>query len=208
MKKIKICGLKRECDIDYVNEALPDYAGFVFAESRRQVSPVQAKELIRRLHGVIVPVGVFLDEEPARVCTIQKNSGIRIIQLHGKEPPDYVRRVKEQTGCQIIKVLGTGEAAEHEVLQYEAAGVDFFLFDYPIPGSGRSFEWSGIPKTKRPFFLAGGIGMHNVEEALAQTCCDGVDLSSAVETDGVKDREKLLEIVRKVHGSGQSGKDM
>ena len=83
--KIKICGLFRSEDIDYVNEARPDYVGFVFAESRRQVSPEQAANLRSRLANGIVPVGVFVNAPAANIAALYRDGVISIAQLHGAE---------------------------------------------------------------------------------------------------------------------------
>lgn len=214
--KVKICGLTRECDIDYVNEAMPDYIGFVFAKSRRQVTGAEAERLKRRLAQGIRAVGVFVDEDMERVISLVKNGVVDIVQLHGSETPSYVEALKGRTGCKMIKALhperGCLEGGYAEKIcpdgglyeEYIRAGADYFLFDSgsrtESGGTGRAFCWDLIPKVSHPYFLAGGLCLENIEAAmwLANPAPYGLDISSGVETDGFKDREKILEIVRRI----------
>ena len=186
--KIKICGLSRECDIDYVNEALPDYAGFVFAESKRKVSISQAFTLSRRLNPSIKAVGVFVDHEISFIRDILDRGIIDIVQLHGHESDEYISAV----GAPVIKAIRLNDNREC----YDCPA-DYILFDSPLAGSGSTFDWRLIPKIDKPFFLAGGINTGNIREALKLNPY-AIDVSSGVETDGRKDRDKILEIVRSV----------
>ena len=183
--KIKICGLKRECDIDYVNEALPDYAGFIFAESKRKVSADQAFALKRGLSSSIKAVGVFVNHEISFIQDLLKREVIEIVQLHGNEDEEYISAVN----APVIKAVRLGERFDYPV--------DYLLFDSPSAGSGKTFDWDLIPKTEKPFFLAGGINIGNIAEAMKFNPY-AIDVSSGVETDGFKDREKILEIVNKI----------
>jgi phosphoribosylanthranilate isomerase len=185
--KIKICGLSRECDIDYVNEALPDYAGFVFAESKRKISEDQAFTLSRKLDPRIVSVGVFVDHDISFVRNILERGIINVVQLHGHEDAEYIREV----GAPVIKAVRLNE---YRGIDYPA---HFLLFDSPLAGSGKTFDWSLIPSTEKPFFLAGGINIGNISEAMKINPY-AIDVSSGVETDGLKDRGKIIEIVRSV----------
>lgn len=202
--KIKICGLTRDCDIDYVNQAGPDYAGFVFAKSRRQVSADRAGWLRKRLAPGIRAVGVFVDEEPEYVAALVRAGIIDGVQLHGEESRDYVRTLKEQAGCTVIKAmhLDARTVLRRELDGYAAAGADFFLFDSGcsagMGGTGQTFDWGLIPEIPYPYFLAGGLDLENVEKAMAAAPAWGLDVSSGAETGGVKDRDKILEIVRRV----------
>lgn len=226
--KIKICGLTRECDIDYANEARPDYIGFVFAKSRRQIGRAEAEKLKEKLDGEIKAVGVFVDAPMEEIISLVKGNVIDMVQLHGRESPLYVKELKEKAGCGIIKAFHPEAGCqEREVYDaYREAGADYFLFDsggssesirqrsesigqgsgFPNissvsgGGTGRAFCWDLIPKIPYPYFLAGGIGIENVEEAIrtASPTPYGLDISSGVETDGFKDREKILEIIREV----------
>ncbi len=183
--KIKICGLFREVDIDYVNEAQPDYVGFVFAKSRREVTPEYARILRSRLSRTIKSVGVFVDADVDFVNRLIDEGTIDIAQLHGNESDSYIKKINAPT----IIALRVGQ----EINRVS----DFLLFDSPQAGSGQSFDWSKIPKTDKPFFLAGGICLENIDEAMKQNPYS-IDISSGVETGGFKDREKIIKIIRRV----------
>jgi len=199
--KIKICGLFREEDIDYVNEALPDYAGFVFAESRRKVSQEFAARLRRRLSDDIVPVGVFVNAPPADIAALYHENVIAIAQLHGTEDDDYITRLKAASaegGRKPVEVMKAIKSAELEQNAPLAAGADYYLIDSGA-GSGRSFNWELLNsfKFEKPWFLAGGLGLDNIEQAMAFNPF-ALDISSGAETDGIKNREKIVQLVSMV----------
>ena len=197
--KIKICGLKRPEDIAYVNEAKPDYCGFIieFPKSSRNVTGDQVRILIAELDKNIIPVGVFVNVAPERVEELLLDGTIRIAQLHGQEDDDYIRRIQKNTGSQVIKAFSVKTAQDIELALKSPA--DYILLDQGGGGTGQTFDWSLIPEIKRPFFLAGGLGPDNLEQAVDMIRPYAVDLSSSVETDGVKDRSKILEAVNLVH---------
>jgi len=197
--RVKICGLFRPEDIGYANEALPDYIGFVFAKSRRQVTPEQAEKLKERLDRRIKTVGVFVNSPLEEAAELLKSGVIDLAQLHGSEDGDYIRLLKEMTGNQVIKAVRV-EAAE-DILAAQCSPADFLLLDHGSGGTGRSFDWSLVPESKKPFFLAGGIHAGNLGQAMKTGNPFAVDISSGAETDGVKDREKILEIVRRVRNA-------
>ena len=192
--KIKICGLFRDCDIDYVNEAKPDFIGFVFAKSRRQVSVEWVVAMRPKLRSEIMPVGVFVNEPLANVAKLLKDNTIEMAQLHGDENEHYIQELKSLTNKPIIKAVRVLSHDDIETAQHTAA--DFLLLDNGSGGTGESFDWSLVSKVKKPFFLAGGLKADNIEQAIVATNPYAVDLSSGVETDGLKDRAKILEIVR------------
>lgn len=198
--KIKICGLFRDCDIDYVNEAMPDFIGFVFAKSRRQVSTEWAKVMRPRLRSEITPVGVFVNEPLARVVKLLNDNIIEMAQLHGTENETYIQELKTLTNKPIIKAVRVLSQEDIEAAQNTVA--DYLLLDNGAGGTGESFDWSLVSKVKKqkqkPFFLAGGLNSGNLEQAILATSPYAVDLSSGVETDGIKDRNKILEIVRRM----------
>lgn len=197
--KIKICGLKCPEDIAYVNEAKPDYCGFIieFPKSSRNVTGDQVRILIAELDKNIIPVGVFVNAAPERVEELLLDGTIRIAQLHGQEDDDYIRRIQKNTGSQVIKAFSVKAAQDIELALKSPA--DYILLDQGGGGTGQTFDWSLIPEIKRPFFLAGGLGADNLEQAVDTIRPYAVDLSSGVETDGVKDRSKILEAVSLVH---------
>ncbi|MCQ4636793.1 phosphoribosylanthranilate isomerase [Anaerovorax odorimutans] len=196
MTKIKICGLTRQQDIDFVNEAGPDYAGFVFAESRRQVDADQASVLRKRLAGGIQAVGVFVNAPGEQILDICQRGIIDWVQLHGNEDHAYITELRRNTDKPLIKAVSMSRPFDPGELKM--LDVDYFLFDQGGGGSGRTFDWSRIPQLGKPFFLAGGLGPDNLTQAVRRVRPFAVDLSSGVETDGVKDREKILEAVRSV----------
>lgn len=196
MTKIKICGLMRQQDIDAVNEAGPDYIGFVFAESRRQVTPQQAELLKRRLDPKIQAAGVFVNAPIEEVVEICRQGIIDLIQLHGSETTDYIRQLKTRTDKPVIKAVSMQKGLSGQQLMEIPS--DYLLLDQGKGGTGKTFDWKLIPEIKRPFFLAGGLGPDNLAEAIRQVQPFAVDLSSGVETDGKKDREKILQAVRSV----------
>ncbi|HWQ42171.1 MAG TPA: phosphoribosylanthranilate isomerase [Desulfosporosinus sp.] len=198
--KIKICGLFRDIDIDYVNEAMPDFIGFVFAKSRRQVSAEGAEIMRSRLRSEITPVGVFVNESLANVVRLLNDSIIEMAQLHGTETEQYIQELKSLTNKPIIKAVRV--LAQEDIESVQDTMADFLLLDNGAGGTGESFDWSLVSKVKKqkqkPFFLAGGLKAGNIEQAILATSPYAVDLSSGVETDGIKDRTKILEIVRRM----------
>lgn len=197
--KIKLCGMFRECDIDYVNEAQPDYIGFVleFPKSHRSIDKTTAQRLRSRLSPEIKTVGVFVNS-PETTCAEYANCGIiDLIQLHGGEDKDYIRRLRELTGAPIIKAVKVRSA--DDIVQAQTLGADFLLLDNGT-GTGQSFDHSLIDREliRQPFFLAGGLTPENLRRAALDIRPYCVDLSSGIETDRVKDREKMLAAVRAV----------
>lgn len=197
MSKIKICGLFRPCDIDFVNEAKPDFIGFVFAESHRKVTMEQAKNMRSRLLRGIVPVGVFVNAKPAQIAELFQTGIIEIAQLHGQEDESYISELQKLCPVPVIKAISVETI--RDITKWNETSADYLLLDNGSGGTGKTFNWNLIPEMDKRFFLAGGIGENNIEDAkaLSPFC---IDVSSGVETDKVKDREKILEIVRRVRG--------
>lgn len=201
MTKIKICGLRRMEDVEYVNSCKPDFAGFVFAESKRKVTIDQALNLRNHLADEIIPVGVFVNEQTEKVAKLLNDGIIDIAQLHGDEDAAYINQLRKQMKRgKLIKAIRVADAGS--LTDCEKIDVDYLLFDTfslkEYGGTGRQFNWNLISGIKKPFFLAGGIHSDNVSEAIEQVHPFAVDVSSAVETDGFKDKEKIIEIVTKV----------
>ena len=207
--KVKICGLHREEDICCVNAYLPDYIGFVFyPKSKRYVTGEQAQQLKEKLDPRIRAVGVFVNADPDEVIALLQKNIIDIAQLHGQESEEELRKIREQTGKPVIRAVKvTEETNLQEAYQTDA---DYILLDNGM-GSGKPFPWDVILKQlaqeelqekicRKPFFLAGGISPENMERAAEAFRPYALDLSSSVETDGVKDPEKirkLMETIRK-----------
>jgi len=200
MAKIKICGLMREQDIDAVNTNLPDYIGFVFARSRRQIDVKKAKALKDCLNPSIKTVGVFVNEEINNIIKLCNTKVIDLIQLHGDENEDYIRKLKDYVPNKIIKAVRVRD--QEDIKKAMKFSCDYLLLDTyqrgEYGGTGKAFDWSVIPEISKPYFLAGGINSGNIEQAVKQCNPYCIDVSSGVETNGYKDPEKIKEIVAKV----------
>ena len=202
MTKIKICGLVRIQDIEAVNEVLPDYIGFVFAKSRRQVSSEQATELRRQLDPHIKAAGVFVNAPLGDIAELCRENIIDIVQLHGDENTEYLSALCEQISKPVIKavrVQSTRQITEAQTLPCDYLLLDTFQNDM-YGGSGKVFDRSLIPMLSKPFFLAGGLDAKNIADAIADCHPYCIDVSSGAETDGMKDREKIRGIVKIVRG--------
>lgn len=199
MVKIKICGLKRLEDIEIVNKYKPDYIGFVFANSKRKVSHELASEMKSNLSPDILAVGVFVDADIDEVLELYGKGTIDIAQLHGVESEDYIRILKENTNGELKIINAIEMSAEKNLSQYEDSLADYLLLDSG-KGSGKTFDWRLIRKDlKKEFFLAGGIDISNVREAIEEFSPYAVDLSSSLETDGIKDENKIKEIMEAIN---------
>ena len=199
MTKIKICGLKRPEDIDFVNEARPDYVGFILEVpfSRRSISLAEAKALKKRLRPGIIPVGVFVDAPFPVIAEAVGEGIIEIIQLHGRESDQDVLRLRSRLSVPILKACRI--TGPEDVTRAVQSPADYLLFDHGSGGTGTAFDWSLVKdKTCRPFFLAGGLLPETIPEDIRQLHPWAVDLSSGVETGGIKDREKILAAVAAV----------
>ena len=200
MTKIKICGLFRECDIDYVNEAKPDYAGFIlnYPKSHRNVLPGTAQELRLKLLPEIKAVGVFVNQPEETVISTARFIGLDIIQLHGNEDNDYINHLKGKVNIPIWKAFKVKtEASLTEALQSAAHEI---LLDNGY-GTGENFDWSMVKDFNRPFILAGGLKPENIPEAVRTLRPYALDISSGVETQKVKDRDKILSAVKSAHSA-------
>ncbi len=198
MSKIKICGLSRPQDIAFVNEARPDFCGFIVnvPKSRRNVSPQQVRALVKDLDPAILPVGVFVNEPMDTILSLTSDKTIALIQLHGQEDEAYIADLREKTSLPIIKAFQI--TCPQDALAAQQSGADLILLDNGSGGTGRTFDWENLSGVTRPYMLAGGLGPENLRQAVARLHPYGVDLSSGVETGGVKDREKILQAVAAV----------
>ena len=198
MTKIKFCGLTGDCDIDAANELRPEYVGFVFApKSKRYVTPERAAELKSRLEAGIKAVGVFVNDDLYHVAELLDRGVIDIAQLHGSEDAEYIRHLRQLTGKPIIRAFRIKTA--EDIAEAEKCTADHVLLDSGA-GTGEVFDWKLIKNMKRPYFLAGGLSPDNVENAVEQLTPYAVDVSSGIETDGVKDKAKMAAFAAAVRG--------
>ncbi len=211
--KIKICGLKRIEDIKYVNKAMPDYAGFVFAGQKRKIDYDTAVSLKEKLDKGITPVGVFVNENIDFIIRLVEAGIIDMVQLHGDEDEEYIHTLRKKLmdigRLEEIPIMkGVRVKTTKQIQDAEKLKVDFLLLDAfqenEYGGSGVRFNHDLIPGLTNPYFLAGGITAENVRMIL-QTLKEKnhlpycIDVSSSVETDGYKDEEKIQNMVRLVH---------
>ena len=196
MTKIKLCGLSRACDIEEANRLRPDYIGFVFAKkSRRCVTPEQAGELKKLLRPEIRAVGVFVNEAPEAVAALLNSGVIDLAQLHGSEDAEYIRRLRDLTDSPLIQAFRI--RSKEDLRRAEASAADEILLDAGA-GTGTVFDWSLLRNVERRYFLAGGLNPENVREAIRDLHPYGVDVSSGIETDALKDRTKMAAFVAAV----------
>lgn len=197
--KIKLCGMFREQDIDYVNEALPDYVGFVvmFPKSHRNIDLKTSLRLKKRLSPDIKSVAVSVDAPVEEFAEFALSGAADVLQLHGNEDAEYIARLQKLTSVPLIKAVKVASAADIE--RANLLDVDFLLLDSGT-GSGKTFDHSLIDRERitKPFFLAGGLSPENVRAAALETKPYGVDMSSGIETNKVKDREKILAAVNEI----------
>ena len=197
---IKICGIRRKEDIDIVNKYKPEYIGFIFAPTRRYVSPEFAADLKSHLADGIKAVGVFVNESAEKVLQIAKTVPLDVIQLHGDEDEEYIKSLGHDFEIWKAVRISGGEKIP------ETAGADRVLLDKydtsEYGGIGKTFDWSaGVNfESKTPVMLAGGLNKENVLQGIEIFNPVGVDVSSGVETDGVKDGDKIREFIKTVRG--------
>lgn len=207
--KVKMCGISKVETIPAVVEAKPDYMGFVFAPSKRQVTVDQAKTLVEELHkqytkrynngaeqsnnDEIKTVGVFVNETLDNLVSIATETNLDAVQLHGDEDEAFIQSLKGRTNVEIWKAVQIRSAADAEA--WIDSSADMLLFDAyhkdERGGTGEVFDWSCLDVFERPFMLAGGIDSTNVARAIRTVRPYGIDISSGIETDGVKDDEKI-----------------
>ena len=207
--KVKMCGISKVETIPAVVEAKPDYMGLVFAPSKRQVTVDQAKTLVEELHkqytkrynngaeqsnnDEIKTVGVFVNETLDNLVSIATEANLDVVQLHGDEDEAFIQSLKERTNVEVWKAVQIRSAADAEA--WIDSRADMLLFDAyhkdERGGTGEVFDWSCLDVFERPFMLAGGIDSTNVARAIRTVRPYGIDISSGIETDGVKDDEKI-----------------
>ena len=219
--KVKMCGISKVETIPAVVEAKPDYMGLVFAPSKRQVTVDQAKILVEELHrgyakkygsdtehdknDTIKTVGVFVNETVDNLVTIANEANLDAVQLHGDEDEAFIQSLKERTNVEVWKAIQIRTAADTE--KWIDSSADMLLFDAyhkdERGGTGEVFDWSSLDAFERPFMLAGGIDSTNVARAIRTVRPYGIDISSGIETNGVKDDEKITAFIKIVKSIGR-----
>lgn len=201
MTKIKICGMRSARDIEIVNEYLPDYAGFVFAPGKRQVNDQLADEMRKALNPLVLAVGVFVNEPLEHIEGLVRQGIIQLVQLHGDEDGSYLHRLKCQIDSPIIKAVRVQK--REQILNAFCLPCDYLLLDAyekgQYGGAGKRFSTELIPADmKKPWFLAGGLNPDNAAAAIEETAPWGVDVSSGVETEGIKNFDKIRDFITNV----------
>lgn len=203
--KIKLCGIKRLDDIQYINEFKPDYAGFILSEGfRRSVDPNTFCKLKSHIDKNIKTVGVFVNE-PLEYILEYYNEGLDVIQLHGDETAEYLQKLKKMVKCKIWRAVRVKCTAD--ITSADNMGADLLLLDSfsekKYGGTGKTADWNIISSVniKTPFFLAGGLNINNIGAAVKTVNPYGIDISGGIETNGFKDRNKI-EIIMKLIRSG------
>ena len=219
--KVKMCGISKVETIPAIVDAKPDYMGLVFAPSKRQVTVDQAKILVEELHrgyakkygsdtehdknDTIKTVGVFVNETIDNLVTIANEANLDAVQLHGDEDEAFIQSLKERTNVEVWKAIQIRSAADAEA--WIDSSADMLLFDAyhkdERGGTGEVFDWSSLDAFERPFMLAGGIDSTNVARAIRTVRPYGIDISSGIETNGVKDDEKITAFTKIVNSIGR-----
>lgn len=199
----------KPCDIEYANRVKPDFVGFIFANTRRKISAAQAKQFRKALDAEIPAVGVFVNEDISVIASLVQDGCIDMIQLHGEEDADYIRRLREICDVPVIKAVKVQTV--EQIRQAAALPVDYLLLDTyrkgVLGGTGEAFDWELLREAKaaagdtaegelfgKSYFLAGGLHAGNLREAAALGSY-GLDVSSGIETEGSKDFDKMVEVV-------------
>ena len=219
--KVKMCGISKVETIPAIVDAKPDYMGLVFAPSKRQVTVDQAKILVEELHrgyakkygsdtehdknDTIKTVGVFVNETVDNLVTIANEANLDAVQLHGDEDEAFIQSLKERTNVEVWKAIQIRTAADTE--KWIDSSADMLLFDAyhkdERGGTGEVFDWSSLDAFERPFMLAGGLDSTNVARAIRTVRPYGIDISSGIETNGVKDDEKIKAFTKIVKSIGR-----
>lgn len=198
MTKIKICGLFRDVDAKYINDSKPDYAGFVIGvpKSKRNIDYNTAERLRELINKNIPTVGVFVNHPVENIASLVNDGIISIVQLHGSEDDVYIEKLREfvpTTEIWKAFVLKT----EKDIKTANRSTADKVLLDSGT-GCGKLFDWSVLRGINREFILAGGLNSENIPLAVSQVHPFAVDLSSGIETNGVKDADKIDSAVKSV----------
>lgn len=201
--KVKICGIRRAEDIEIVNKYLPDFIGFIFVPaSKRYVEPKIVADLKKNLDPRIKTVGVFVNESIEKIREIKKECSLDVVQLHGEETPQFC----EELGGRIWKAIRVKDEDCVEILDTYAEYTELLLLDTYVDGThggtGQAFDWDLIEffSTDYNIGLAGGITRENVLQAKKKVEPQLIDVASGSETNGIKDEEKIKDIIQIIRG--------
>ncbi|MBN6188609.1 phosphoribosylanthranilate isomerase [Aneurinibacillus sp. BA2021] len=217
---LKICGITEEATLaDIARENLPiDQIGFVFAASRRAVSPARWRQLAAFMPPLSHAAGVFVNPSLSELHDVFEAAPLAVVQLHGEETPDFCEKIRRTFGCQVTKTFSIREhdTAQASVAPAVYAGcLDYMLLDTAAGaqrgGTGKAFAWERIAPYQKwssthavPLLVAGGVHADNIDKLLRTYRPDGVDISSGAETDGHKDINKIRTIVERMREYEQS----
>lgn len=210
---VKICGLREESTVLDMTGLPVDYIGFMFAPSKRQVTAERAAKLLETARRTSMgsgrpplAVGVFVNPSMEELTGILERVPLDVVQLHGQETPAFCREVGARFGVEVWRALAADGESGPEALAEFAGAISTVLLDTAGGGTGRTFRWEVIPSYQAEtdrlglrLFVAGGLTADNVAELLSGYSPDGVDTSSGVETDGIKDSKKIAAFAERVN---------
>lgn len=192
---VKICGIQTVDDAQSALEAGADFIGFVFANSKRRITPEHAAEIAKTVAPHVKKVGVFVNEDVTNMRSIAETVGLDYIQLHGDEP----KAIAQKLSYPVIKAF----SADSDLDAVRDYPCDYYLIDSPKGkfrgGTGKTFNWERLNSfslDRSKLILAGGLHAKNVQEAIRIVNPIGVDVSSGVETNGKKDNQKIKEFIQ------------
>ena len=203
--KIKICGMREAGNVRDISGLMPDYMGFIFYPGSKRYAGRLSPEEVRDLPGNIKKVSVFVNAAREEIVSTCKAYSIRILQLHGDEPPAFCRSLRED-GFKVIKAFRLGQGLDMEDMEGFAEVCDYILFDTSgdgFGGTGKTFDWKQLAHytLELPFFLSGGIAPGDADRIMDMDIPQlyGVDLNSRFEIKpGLKNIEELENFIRKI----------
>ena len=201
MTKIKLCGMMSLQDAETANNIMPDYVGFVFwSKSRRYIRPETASVLRQTLNPEIMTVGVFVNDDTDIIAKMYRTGLINMAQLHGNEDETYIKSLRRMADIPIIQAFRI--MSQDDLTKAATSTADYLLLDAGM-GDGKTFDWDLLKGFDRPYILAGGLNCQNVTEAIRRLHPFGVDVSSGIETDGLKDKNKMVTFAAAVKAADQ-----
>ena len=203
--RVKVCGITSYEDAAMALDQGVDVLGFnFFAKSSRYIDPLAARSIIQRLPPFVTAVGLFVNQpEAGDVAEAAQEAGVRVLQLHGDESPEYCRRLSSWTVIKVLRLDGRGvteDLGEYSVQAFLLDSRD----DDRFGGTGLRFDWSLVEPVRAfgPIILAGGLKPENVAEAIRSVRPYGVDVCSGVESvPGRKDKGKLAAFMKEVRNA-------